>query len=76
MATPTPLRQPNACVRDFARAPSWTGPPILVGVIGGSGLYKLDGIEVVATHNPITVRQQRQGGEQDVKQREARDTET
>ncbi|EPQ29118.1 uncharacterized protein PFL1_03406 [Pseudozyma flocculosa PF-1] len=26
----------------------WTGSPILVGVIGGSGLYKLDNIQVVA----------------------------
>lgn len=27
---------------------SWTGPPILLGVIGGSGLYKLDSITPVA----------------------------
>lgn len=30
--------------------------PILVGVIGGSGLYKLD-MEVVTTVNPETVSQ-------------------
>lgn len=33
---------------------SWTGPPIYVGVIGGSGLYKLDKIEPVAEVNVKT----------------------
>ncbi|WFD00563.1 S-methyl-5'-thioadenosine phosphorylase [Malassezia yamatoensis] len=32
----------------------WDGPPIYVGVIGGSGLYKLEGIEVIDTINPQT----------------------
>lgn len=34
---------------------SWEGPPVLVGVIGGSGLYKLEDIEVVDEINPETV---------------------
>lgn len=34
----------------------WTGEPIRVGVIGGSGLYKLSNIEVVDHVNPLTVR--------------------
>lgn len=34
----------------------WTGEPIRVGVIGGSGLYKLSNIEVVDQVNPLTVR--------------------
>jgi purine nucleoside phosphorylase len=46
---------PNAATTDFAKGPSWTGPSIHVGVIGGSGLYKLEGMEVVAEINPITV---------------------
>jgi purine nucleoside phosphorylase len=46
---------PNAATTDFAKTPSWTGPAIHVGVIGGSGLYKLEGMEVVAEINPITV---------------------
>jgi 5'-methylthioadenosine phosphorylase len=45
---------PNATTSDFAKQPTWTGAPVRVGVIGGSGLYKLDGIEVVAEVNPIT----------------------
>lgn len=32
----------------------WDGPPIYVGVIGGSGLYKLDGIEIIDAVNPKT----------------------
>lgn len=41
------------------RAPkiAWGGLPIRVGVIGGSGLYKLDGIEIIDVVNPETVRQ-------------------
>lgn len=46
---------PNAATTDFAKAPSWTGLAPHVGVIGGSGLYKLEGLEVVAEINPITV---------------------
>lgn len=46
---------PNAPTVDFARESTWAGPPVHVGVIGGSGLYKLSGIEVVSTVNPITV---------------------
>jgi purine nucleoside phosphorylase len=46
---------PNAATTDFTKTPSWTGPAINVGVIGGSGLYKLEGLEVVAELNPITV---------------------
>lgn len=40
------------------RAPkiAWGGLPIRVGVIGGSGLYKLDGIEIIDVVNPETVR--------------------
>lgn len=40
------------------RAPkiAWSGLPIRVGVIGGSGLYKLDGIEIIDVVNPETVR--------------------
>jgi len=40
------------------RAPkiAWNGLPIRVGVIGGSGLYKLDGIEIIDVVNPETVR--------------------
>lgn len=34
----------------------WTGAPVRVGVIGGSGLYKLDKIEPVAELNIATVR--------------------
>lgn len=39
------------------RAPkiAWGGLPIRVGVIGGSGLYKLDGIEIIDVVNPETV---------------------
>ncbi|SPO21181.1 related to MEU1 - multiple enhancer of UAS2 [Ustilago trichophora] len=33
---------------------SWTGAPILLGVIGGSGLYKLDSISPVAEINITT----------------------
>ena len=33
----------------------WKGPAIRVGVIGGSGLYKLEGIEVVDVVRPLTV---------------------
>lgn len=38
-------------------APSiaWDGLPIRVGVIGGSGLYKLEGIEIIDVVNPETV---------------------
>ena len=38
------------------RAPkiAWGGLPIRVGVIGGSGLYKLD--EIIDVVNPETVR--------------------
>lgn len=36
--------------------PEWNGPPIRVGVIGGSGLYKLEGIEVIDVVRPLTVR--------------------
>ncbi|WFD03461.1 S-methyl-5'-thioadenosine phosphorylase [Malassezia obtusa] len=32
----------------------WDGAPILVGVIGGSGLYKLEGIEIIDSVNPKT----------------------
>ncbi|KAK0553433.1 S-methyl-5-thioadenosine phosphorylase [Tilletia horrida] len=32
----------------------WTGEPIRLGVVGGSGLYKLDHIEPVAEINPQT----------------------
>ena len=35
---------------------AWGGLPIRVGVIGGSGLYKLDGIEIIDVVNPETVR--------------------
>ncbi|PWN33954.1 Methylthioadenosine phosphorylase [Meira miltonrushii] len=45
---------PNQATREFAKTPTWTGPPVRVGVIGGSGLYKLDGLEVVQELNPIT----------------------
>lgn len=45
---------PNQTTADFAKSPTWTGPPVVVGVIGGSGLYKLDGLEVVSEVNPIT----------------------
>lgn len=40
------------------RAPkiAWNGFPIRVGVIGGSGLYKLEGIEIIDFVNPETVR--------------------
>lgn len=46
---------PNAPHLDFDHAPSWTGPPIHVGVIGGSGLYKLEGLDVITEVNPMTV---------------------
>lgn len=36
----------------------WTGEPIRVGVIGGSGLYKLSNIETVDQVNPLTVRRE------------------
>lgn len=36
--------------------PTWDGKPAFVGVIGGSGLYKLEGIEIIDTVNPDTVR--------------------
>ena len=39
-----------------APKPAWNGLPIRVGVIGGSGLYKLDGIDIVDIVNPETVR--------------------
>ncbi|WFD23240.1 S-methyl-5'-thioadenosine phosphorylase [Malassezia equina] len=32
----------------------WTGQPIRLGVIGGSGLYKLEGIEIIDVVNPKT----------------------
>lgn len=35
----------------------YDGPPVRVGVIGGSGLYKLEGIDVVDVVRPLTVRQ-------------------
>ncbi|WFD26665.1 S-methyl-5'-thioadenosine phosphorylase [Malassezia nana] len=34
--------------------PEWTGQPIRLGVIGGSGLYKLEGIEIIDVVNPKT----------------------
>ena len=40
----------------MAAAKEWTGEPIRVGVIGGSGLYKLNNIEVVDQVYPETVR--------------------
>lgn len=46
---------PNAPQLSYANAPSWSGPPIRVGVIGGSGLYKLEGLDVIAELNPMTV---------------------
>ena len=36
--------------------PVWNGPPVRVGVIGGSGLYKLEGLERVDVILPETVR--------------------
>lgn len=38
-----------------APKPEWTGQPIRLGVIGGSGLYKLEGIEIIDVVNPKTV---------------------
>ncbi|SHO77970.1 Similar to S.cerevisiae protein MEU1 (Methylthioadenosine phosphorylase (MTAP)) [Malassezia sympodialis ATCC 42132] len=37
-----------------APKPEWTGQPIRLGVIGGSGLYKLEGIEIIDVVNPKT----------------------
>ncbi|WFD30447.1 S-methyl-5'-thioadenosine phosphorylase [Malassezia sp. CBS 17886] len=37
-----------------APKPEWTGTAILVGVIGGSGLYKLEGIEIIDVVLPKT----------------------
>jgi 5'-methylthioadenosine phosphorylase len=45
---------PNAATEDYAKNSSWTGPTPFVGVIGGSGLYKLEGMEVVGEVNPVT----------------------
>ena len=46
---------PLANMATTAPKAEWNGPPILVGVIGGSGLYKLEGIEIIDSVRPETV---------------------
>ncbi|PKI84911.1 S-methyl-5'-thioadenosine phosphorylase [Malassezia vespertilionis] len=41
-------------MQSAAPKPDWNGPPIHVGVIGGSGLYKLEGIEIIDSVLPET----------------------